>query len=79
VRAYGDGWFPQPGRMLDDDSFIERISPYRGEFEMSAFGARRKPETLERYAEAGLSRAVFWVPPGDRSEVERYLDEIPRP
>jgi probable F420-dependent oxidoreductase len=79
VLEYGNGWFPQPGRMPDDDSFIERISPYRGRFEMTAFGARRKPDAIKRYEEAGVTRTVFWVPPGERSEVERYLDEIPRP
>jgi probable F420-dependent oxidoreductase len=75
VAAYGNGWFPQPGRMPDDDSFVERVSQNRGQFEMTAFGAKRKPETIERYEEAGVSRTVFWVPPDEPSEVERYLDE----
>jgi probable F420-dependent oxidoreductase len=76
VVAYGDGWFPQPGRAPDADAFIERISPHRGQFEMSAFGAKRDPAVIERYERAGVTRTVFWVPPGGQDEVERYLDGL---
>jgi probable F420-dependent oxidoreductase len=78
VVAYGNGWFPQPGRMPDDDSFIERVARHRGEFEMTVFGAKPDPAVIERYEEAGVSRTVFWVPPRDRGEVEQFLDRLPR-
>jgi probable F420-dependent oxidoreductase len=76
VRRYGDGWFPQPGRMPDDDSFVERVARHRGEFEMSAFGAKPDPALIERYEEAGVSRTVFWVQPRPRDETEGYLDKL---
>jgi probable F420-dependent oxidoreductase len=79
VLEYGDGWFPQPGRMPDDDSFIERLeelTSHGGEHEITAFGARPDPGVIERYEEAGVSRTVFWVPPGERDEAERYLDGL---
>jgi len=76
VRDYGSGWFPQPGRMPDDDGFVERVAAHRGEFEMSAFGAKAKPDVIERYEEAGISRTVFWIPPAGRDETDRYLDGL---
>jgi alkanesulfonate monooxygenase SsuD/methylene tetrahydromethanopterin reductase-like flavin-dependent oxidoreductase (luciferase family) len=76
VREYGNGWFPQPGRMPDDDSFIERVARHRGEFEMSAFGAKADPALIERYEEAGVTRTVFWVQPRPREETEGYLDKL---
>jgi probable F420-dependent oxidoreductase len=78
VVAYGDGWFPQPGRTLDDDSFIERIARHRGQFEMTAFGAKPDPGVIERYEEAGVTRTVFWVLSVEQGEAERYLDGLPR-
>jgi hypothetical protein len=43
---------------------------------MSAFGARPDPAVIERYEQAGVSRTVFWVPPSERDEAERYLDKL---
>ena len=53
VMAYGDGWFPQPGRASSHEEFIARLEELRGAAayagrelpEMSAFGAKPDPAT----------------------------------
>jgi probable F420-dependent oxidoreductase len=80
VLEYGDGWFPQPGRAPDEDSFIARLRELtrhgRDDLSMSAFGAKPDPAAIERYEEAGVSRTVFWIPSEKRDEVERHLDKL---
>jgi len=77
VLEYGDGWFPQPGRMPDDDSFVARLEELtrhgRDDLSITVFGANPKPASIERYEQAGATRAVFWIPPGERDEVEGQL------
>ncbi len=82
VLAYGDGWFPQPGRSETDD-FLRRIGELTSRMDeadrplqISAFGARPDPEAIERYEQAGVSRTVFWIEPAERGEVERSLDGV---
>jgi probable F420-dependent oxidoreductase len=82
VLDFGDGWFPQPGRM-DTEEFAARIEelPRRAaeagrEVSMSVFGARPDLAAIERYEQAGANRAVFWIPPAERDEAERKLDEL---
>jgi hypothetical protein len=79
VLEFGDGWLPQPGRATDDDSFIERLgelTQHGRNLPMTAFGAKPDPAAIERYEQAGVSRTVFWVPPAERDEAERYLDRL---
>jgi probable F420-dependent oxidoreductase len=80
VLEYGDGWFPQPGRAPDEETFIERLRELtrhgRDDLSMSAFGAKPDPAAIERYEEAGVSRTVFWIPSEKRDEVERHLDKL---
>jgi probable F420-dependent oxidoreductase len=78
---YGDGWMPIDGRGED-------LAALAGEFrqavraadrdpasmEMSVFGTGPDAELLARYAEAGIDRVVFGVPPAGADEVLGLLD-----
>jgi probable F420-dependent oxidoreductase len=82
VLRFGDGWFPQPGRLSDDDFIgrLEELTRRAGEagreLSMSVFGAKPDPALIERYEAAGASRTVFWLPSVDRDEIERRLDDL---
>jgi len=83
VLAYGDGWFPQPGRTPHED-FMKRLEelPTAAEAngqatpEMTAFGAKPDPDLIEQYAAAGVSRTVFWLPSVQEDELSGSLDKI---
>ena len=81
VAQYGDGWFPQPARVSEED-LMDRLEELKrraeGRREVSTFGAKPDRELLERYEAAGVTRAVFWIPPAGRDDVERRLDDLAR-
>ena len=80
VVAFGDAWMPN--RVEDTDTLIERIEELqrlaseagREPIPVTVYGGSRKPETLERWSNAGVTRAVYWLPPAERGEVERAVD-----
>jgi probable F420-dependent oxidoreductase len=77
VLAFGDGWMPHS---RDDDETIARIAALRAragyEVPVSINAASRRPERLARYAEAGVERAIFYLPSGGRDEIEQRLDDV---
>jgi len=83
VLAYGDGWFPQPGR-LPHEEFITRLEELRRAAEeagrdlphMAVFGAKPDPDLIADYAAAGVTRTVFWVPSVQEAELSGSLDKI---
>jgi probable F420-dependent oxidoreductase len=83
VLAYGDGWFPQPGRAPHEE-FMKRLEELRSAAdaagrplpEMTAFGAKPDPVLIEDYAAAGVTRTVFWLPSVQESELMGSLDKI---
>jgi alkanesulfonate monooxygenase SsuD/methylene tetrahydromethanopterin reductase-like flavin-dependent oxidoreductase (luciferase family) len=82
VVRYGDAWMPN--RVETDDEFIARLHELRRLAEeagrepipVTMYGASRKPERLARWAENGVTRAVYWVPSAEAGEVERHVDEL---
>ena len=81
VVDFCDGWIPIG---FDANGVLEGIKdlaeraraagkrPER--FPVSVFGAPADPETLRRFAEAGVERANFWLPPAPRDVVLPILD-----
>jgi hypothetical protein len=45
------------------------------DFPVSVFGTPADPETLKQYADTGVERALFWVPPDGRDKVLPLLDK----
>lgn len=84
VLAYADEWFPN--RIGDDDKNVARIEKLirRGRDEagrdigVTLQLAPTEPEGLEHYAEAGVHRCVWYLPPRDRDSVERAMDRYAR-
>lgn len=80
IVEFCDGWMPLTTRM----NVVDRVANVRQaledagrdptSFEITAYAA--KPEHLELLAEAGVDRAVFSIPPGDRDVVIPRLDEL---
>jgi probable F420-dependent oxidoreductase len=82
VLAYGDAWLPN--RVGDDEKNIARIEKLqrlgeeagRGPIPVSLQLAPRDPELLQRYEQAGVTRAIYMLPAAERDEVERKLDQF---
>ncbi len=78
VVNYGDGWLPI-GRRANFKSRIDELNHLaaeagRGTIPVSIFGAPPKPEVIEQYAEAGVQRVLFNLPPAPRVEVLPLLE-----
>ena len=80
VAEWADGWMPIGVRV----DVAERVRAMRAfaqdagrdpdSIEITIFGAPRSDETLEHYAESGVSRVVFGLPPAPRDVVLPALD-----
>jgi probable F420-dependent oxidoreductase len=77
VLRFGDGWMPN---VIDDDELLGRFARLREragrDVPVSISASPRRPERLARYAEAGVERAIFYLPSAGRDEIERRLDDI---
>ena len=84
VVAFGDGWFPN--RIPPDDQMIARVEELqrlgeeagRGRIPVTLQIPPRDLDVLRRYEEAGVTRSVHMLRPGDAADAasaERKLDE----
>src|SRR6476659_9150471 len=79
--AYGDGWIPIGGRSdpLDVLPQFRQMAKDAGRdpasLSFDVFGAPRDPDTLKRYRDSGVDRAIFMLPPKPRDEILPMLDE----
>ena len=79
--AYGDGWIPIGGRSdpLDVLPQFRQMAKDAGRdpasLSFDVFGAPRDLETLKRYRDAGVDRAIFMLPSKSRDEVLPMLDQ----
>lgn len=80
VLRYADEWMPNC--LGDHDKNMARISKLRdagveagrGPIPTTLCLAPNDPALLERYEEAGVHRAVYWLPQGDDAKTEERLD-----
>lgn len=69
VLDYGDEWMPAQGdgdkRLSDRITELRQRATDQGRayVPVSLFGARARPESIERYQEAGVDRCLFALPP----------------
>jgi probable F420-dependent oxidoreductase len=85
VLAYGDEWMPNAGFGTPAD-LIARIEELRrraadagrGEIPVTVYAARSKREVLEEFAEAGVHRAVLYLPPETREELMPRIERQAR-
>jgi probable F420-dependent oxidoreductase len=82
VVAYGDGWIPN--RVKNPEDLAPRIAELqrrageagRGPIPVTVFGAKSEVRLLERLRDAGVTRSLFYLPPGNPGEVEQALDRL---
>jgi probable F420-dependent oxidoreductase len=80
VVEYGDAWMPIPGR--NPVPYSERIAQLqemaraagRGPIPVTVFGAQARTEMINGFAEIGIERCVFWLPPVPEAEALPILD-----
>lgn len=83
VLDYGDEWMPI-ARGWDSEHLGKRIASLRSQAEergrgyipVTLYSGSSKPNVLQEYADMGVDRVVFWLPPAGKDEVmplfERY-------
>jgi alkanesulfonate monooxygenase SsuD/methylene tetrahydromethanopterin reductase-like flavin-dependent oxidoreductase (luciferase family) len=80
VIRFGDGWMPNPETRLSQlPGRIEELQRMAGEagrdrIPVTFYALKPDLEALERYAEAGVDRGLFLLPPASREELEAALD-----
>ena len=79
VVRYGDGWMPI-GRGADLTDRIEELNRLAAEagrdrIPVTIFSAVPKAEAIDAYAEAGVERLLFHLPPASRDEVLPLLEK----
>jgi probable F420-dependent oxidoreductase len=79
VLAYGDEWMPN---RLSDEELTARIGELnaraaevgRGSIPVTMVGLEPEPSRIDRLAQAGVHRVVFWLPPDSPDDVERGFE-----
>jgi probable F420-dependent oxidoreductase len=78
VLDFGDAWMPNHA-----DGVLDRIPELRRraqdagrDIPVIVMGPPPKPDLLERYAQAGVERVLFWLPSARRSLVEPSLERV---
>ncbi len=81
---YGDGWIPIMGR--GDDDVVTHLPAFReaakeagrdpDAIEISIYACPPDKDVVQRYADAGISRVVFGLPPAKSDVVLGLLDKI---
>jgi probable F420-dependent oxidoreductase len=79
VVEFGDGWIPNRVRLDDLGGKVAELQSLaaaagRGPIPVTVFGARPDPGVIERYAEAGVSRCLFYAPPAGAEVVVPLLE-----
>jgi probable F420-dependent oxidoreductase len=74
VLAFGDAWFPnyQGGAVLKEAVELQARAERRIDFQVISVPA--DPRELEKLAEVGCTRAVYWVPSAPMSQLEPKLE-----
>lgn len=80
VVRFGDGWMPNPETRLS--ALPERIETLqrlaseagRDRIPVTFFGLKPDRDALARFADAGVDRGLFLLPPASRAELEPLID-----
>jgi probable F420-dependent oxidoreductase len=83
VVSFADGWMPNWGLQTNEELIarveeLQRLASEagRGRIPVTVYAARAKLEVLGPLAEAGVERAVLWIPPAPRDEVAPRLERL---
>ena len=82
VLEYGDGWMPiyrgSVDRLAERITALQALAAERGRppVPVTVFGGSPNPDALARYAELGVERVLFTVPPLGSDETLSRLDRL---
>jgi probable F420-dependent oxidoreductase len=82
VIEYGDGWLPIAARsrepMADRVRRLNEMAEQagRGRLPVTAYGIQPREEVIAHYADIGIERCTFWLPPVPEEEAIPHLDRI---
>jgi hypothetical protein len=77
VVAYADGWMPNRANAIERIPELRRLAEEAGRGHIPVtFYPRDNPEAIERAAEAGVERCLFYVPPDGRAPALTKLDAL---
>jgi len=78
VLSFGDAWFPNwaPGTLERIPELRSRAADAGRDVRVYVMGALADAHVLEGCREAGVARAVHWLPSANRSRVERALEDF---
>jgi probable F420-dependent oxidoreductase len=77
VIAYGDGWMPNRGRVLELIPELRRLEQESGRGHIPVtFYPRDTPQDIERAASVGVERCIFYVPADGRAPALTKLAEL---
>jgi probable F420-dependent oxidoreductase len=79
VVRYGDGWMPNRGQVMERIPELQRLAEAagRGHIPVTTY-PRASAEDIERFAQAGVERCIYYVPPDGRDAALAKLDELER-
>jgi probable F420-dependent oxidoreductase len=79
VVRYGDGWMPNRGQVVERIPELQRLAEAagRGPIPVTTY-PRATAEDIERFAQAGVERCIFYVPPDGRDAALAKLEELER-
>ena len=79
VVRYGDGWMPNRGVVVERIPELQSLAKAagRGHIPVTVY-PQATAEDIERYAQAGADRSIYWVSADGRDAALRKLEELTR-
>jgi probable F420-dependent oxidoreductase len=79
VVRYADGWMPNRGVIIERIPELQSLANAagRGRIPVTVY-PRANAEDIERFAQAGVDRCIYWVSPDGRDAALRKLEELAR-
>jgi alkanesulfonate monooxygenase SsuD/methylene tetrahydromethanopterin reductase-like flavin-dependent oxidoreductase (luciferase family) len=77
VVAYADGWMPNRGNDLGRIPELQQLAQAagRGQVPVTIYPGA-EPAAIDRAAEAGVERCIYYVPPDGRDQALARLEEL---
>ena len=77
VVRYADGWMPNRGDVIERIPELQRLAAAAGRAPIPVtYYPKENREEIERLAEAGVDRLIYYVPPDGRDVALRKLEQL---